>query len=162
MCLLFAAGSIYESHRGTETKHSPIEAKYYLRPVEAKYYPRPVEAKYSSTRWLVEAKHCSVVEPRNISPLWQSIICPLWHNIARSLSPNICPLILIFMRRLRRNICSHIEGKCFSFFDAKHSCVDEKQFDRWGKLLLSLWRSAGPSHREEPYYIAWIAVTLTK
>ena len=49
-CLLFVGVTVHESHRGIETKHSPIEAKYYLRPVEAKYNPQPIEAIYSPVR----------------------------------------------------------------------------------------------------------------
>ena len=38
MCLLFAGGSIHESHRGTEAKHSPVEAKYYSDPLKMRVY----------------------------------------------------------------------------------------------------------------------------
>ena len=126
----------------------------------------PVEANYSHV-------YCSIVdlrplfdrwsEPRNISPLRQSTIRPLWHSIARSLSPNICPLMLIRMLRLMQNICllrkhivrSHVEAKCFSFFEAIHALTKNHL-----TVEAKHYSAVSPSYWAEPYFIAWIAVTL--
>ena len=137
MCSLFAGGSIYESHSMEVLKQNirRLRQNIVCGPLRQNIVCGPLGP---NIRRLRQNIVCGALR-QNIRRLRKNIVCgslrpdnrPLWHNIARSLNLNICPLMLIFMRKVEANFlsveethCSHIEGKCFSSFEAKHSCVD--------------------------------------